>query len=241
VTGPQRSRLVLALGALNIILATVALGLAGSLSPSDESARASSSPSISPPPIAGGSAAPSHGPTTSQAPVAEPTTGPGETPGASEPAGPSEGPGPSASPGPIAVASGPPATDRPAGGQPTPAPSTAAPPTSGPPASVPPATGPPAPPTAVPTSGPPATAPPTAAPSPAPDDEGPSATRVQPPCPGTVEGAPGLSKGSGDATRPCRGGEHNGDQPGSDDRGRGDERGRSRVNPCRGRHRRDVA
>src|SRR3970282_2849238 len=59
VTGPQRNRLVLALGALNIVLATFAFGLAGSLDTADQVARASATPSLSTPPIAGDSSAPS--------------------------------------------------------------------------------------------------------------------------------------------------------------------------------------
>jgi hypothetical protein len=54
-----------------------------------------------------------------------------------------------------------------------------------------------------------------------------------------VSAAPGTVKGSGDSTRPCKGGE--GKSGGTDDRGRGDERGQSRVHPWRGRARREVA
>jgi hypothetical protein len=198
VTGAQRTRLVLALGALNIILATVALGLAGSLGPTDQTARVTPTPSVSAPPIAGGSPGPSGEPTTTEPPVTEPTVGPGETPEASGPAA-SGGPAPTSGPGPIAAASGTP---------PTPAPTNAAPPTPAP--------------TAAPVT--------------------PSKSKAKPPCPAAVEGAPGLAKGAGDASRPCQGGEGKGSHGSSgDDHGRGDERGKTRVNPCRGRRRREVA
>src|SRR3970282_2071027 len=83
VTGPQRTRLVLALGGLNIVLATVAFGLAGSLTPTDQSARASATPSLSVPPIAGASPSPSVEPAASQPPGTVPTQDPGVSPQAS--------------------------------------------------------------------------------------------------------------------------------------------------------------
>jgi hypothetical protein len=222
VTGPQRTRLVLALGGLNLVLATVAFGLAGSLTPTDETARATSTPSLSAPPIAGASPSPSAEPQGTLPPDAVPTQVPGESPSVPGPVEPGT-PGSTASPGPNPAA-------------------TSAPPLGAPPTSVPPTAAPPI--VAAPTAAPP-TPGPVASPAPQP-----ATAKPKPPCPGTVTSAPGLTKGAGDASRPCRGGEHTGGpggdhddgQTGSiDDRGRGDERGRSRTNPCRGRHRREGA
>ena len=214
MTGPQRTRLVLALGALNIVLATFAFGLAGSLDTEDQVARATATPSLSAPPIAGGSPAPSTGPGATQPPVTTPTEAPGESPEASAPPA-SATPG-SGTTGPVAVAA-------------TPAPVANAVASAAPPA---------APPVATPAAPPPTAAPPTAAPVVVPS---PPPSKATPPCPGTVTGAPGLSKGSGDPTRPCKGGDGDDKGGSGDDRGRGDEQARSRANPCRGRRRREVA
>ncbi len=110
----------------------------------------------------------------------------------------------------------PPATAAPTPPQPTPsgtpAPTEVPSPTSGPVAVA--TRGPViAPHTAAPATSAPATAAPaTSGPQPPPDpNDDHDADRTHPPCPGSVDGAPGHHKVTGPRLRPCRGGEHAGD------------------------------
>ena len=184
MTAAQRLRLVVALGAVNLVLAIVAFGLAGTLNVAPQTAVRTPAPSATAGPVAVGSPAPS-------SPGVGPTFVPGSTP-----------PSPSSTPGPIAT----PATV--AGGGTQKPPATTPPvvtPSAAPPTPVAPQPTPVAPqPTPVapqPTAAPPTGAPPSQAP---PVTE---VTKPRPPCPGTVAGAPGHEKRDTGVSRPCRGGE----------------------------------
>jgi hypothetical protein len=185
VTASQRLRLVVALGAVNLVLAIVAFGLVGTLNVAPETAVRTPAPSATAGPVALGSPAPS-------APAVGPTAVPGATP-----------PSPTSSPAP-AVGGGsnkPPATTPPIVTPTAVAPTPVAPlPTQVVPVPTPVAPRP-TPVTPRPTSVPPTPAPPTPAPPVT------NVTNPKPPCPGTVAGAPGQNKSTTGVSRPCRGGE----------------------------------
>ena len=199
MTTAQRARLVVAMGLLNLILATVALTAGAVLptAPDGGIAVASSTPgSPSTPPA-------STSPSSSEpAPTATPTgpSGPEVTPVPSTPA---SAPPPSSTPsGPI-VAEGP-----------TPTPPAPTPVATAPTPTVAPVGHTPAPTPAAPHPTPPQATPrptprPTPAPTPAPvvgKQKG-----ARPPCPGDVSGPPGHHKINPPATRPCG---KNGDKSG---------------------------
>jgi hypothetical protein len=177
VTSTQRARLVVALGVLNLVLATfgLAVGIGSPRQPTGEFAAVSPSPVEVPGSVEPG-ATPSGGVST---------PGPSEGPTASStPASPSTEPSPSPTPTGIVVAqrpSNPPASDRPVA-----APTTA--PTQPPTAPKP---------TPVPTPRP--TVQPTPRPTPTPE---PAKSRTRPPCPGAVSGPPGHHKDIS-GVRPC--------------------------------------
>lgn len=194
MTSAQRARLVVALGVLNLVLATFALavGLGAPRTAPNEVAGASPTPIVTP----GPSTSPS-GPTPSPA-----TIPPGGSPGTSTPppsTQPSASVGPSVTPLPSGqVAIGPRASSAgsPAAGSTNP-PNTK--PTQ-PPAPTPRVT--PAPtPRITPAPTPRATPRPTPKPTPNPTPK-PDKTKTIPPCPGAVDGPPGKNKGEG-GTRPC--------------------------------------
>jgi len=181
VTTAQRARLVVALGILNLVLATLALGVGAFGVPSGppHPDTAANSPSPSAPP---GTTEP------------EPTPGSTDEPGSTDQPGPTDEP--TEPPG-TEPPSAPPASVPPAGEQPTEEPSapTAAPPLiPGPGASEPPAV--------VPASNPPLARPPTATPTPRPEPTAPPAPtpapvsdqKPRPPCPQNVSEPPGKAK-----------------------------------------------
>ena len=189
MTSAQRARLVVAMGVLNLILATVAL-TAGAVVPSrppTDVARASATPASAAPATPrsaepGASATPATTPGASQ-PGVEPSTEPSAEPSAEPTAS------PTATEGPI-VAVGPTPTPEPAtnegGGGPsrTPTPAKTPRPTHEP--------------TPAPTAKP--TAKPTPQPTPEPVDH---ATKPRPPCPGDSAGPPGHNKQLPPPNRPC--------------------------------------
>jgi hypothetical protein len=201
VTSAQRARLVVAMGLLNLILATVAL-TAGLIAPAQPNGGIAVGPSSQPSAGAPGSssepagASPSASPATSGA-SASPTPGASEsTPPASASPVPSGEPSASPTESAPTVAQGP--TPTPAVVR-TPAPSTTPHSTPTPrPTSRPTAT-PPTPPTPKPT------AKPTARPTPVPTATpiGVKAKKPMPPCPTAGGGPPGHNKGEGSTTRPC--------------------------------------
>jgi hypothetical protein len=207
VTSVQRARLVVALGILNLALATMAFAVGTFGIPA--------SPLVGPAQPSGNTAvgqSPSAGPTTSQAPASTPSgTAPasespgGSSPPESPPASPAASPTPSstttavnpnippATIGPTLVPSGSPGGETPAPAQPTEAPTVpTAQPTSTP--SVQPTVAPTPAPTTAPTTRP--TPAPTAQPAAEP------AARDHPPCPQDIEGPPGHNKTS-DPKQPC--------------------------------------
>lgn len=181
MTTAQRARLVVALGVLNLVLATLAfaVGITAPTPPTDIAVAPSTPapaltlpPAETPPPVRTPEPSERPGPTVTP-PEATPTVGP-----TSEP---STIPVPT---GVVIVANRPPAPSE--ATLPTPEPtSTATPPDPTPTAKPPkPSTGPPAPP---PTAKPPKPA---------------VRPQAHPPCPGTVEGPPGHSKGE-PWSKPC--------------------------------------
>ena len=217
MTASQRFRLAIALGTLNLVLAGVAIGLFAVNRPTQEVAGLTANPTATVPDVARSSekppgspgpglppeSTPESTPTPSTEPSSEPATGTPGGPTGLPPSGPQTGPvgHPTDTPGALPSAPAAALTQ-----EPTAAP--ASEPTVAP-------TAPTVAPTAMPTVAP--TKPPVGRPSP-----GPITRPAHPPCPGTVDGAPGLNKGSGDDSgRPCRGGEgqdHKGGQTGTDDR-----------------------
>lgn len=177
MTSTQRARLVVALGVLNLVLATFALavgfgsprqpngGIIAAISPTPIVVPGSVAPGATPGGGGPGSPEPSEGPSASSSPVS-----------------PSSEPGPSATPTGVVVAerpSNPPASERPV-----------AIPTTAP-------TQPPTAPKPTPVPTPRATPRPTPAPTPAP-----AKTRSRPPCPSAVDGPPGHHKDIS-GSRPC--------------------------------------
>lgn len=205
MTSVQRARLVVAMGVLNLILATVAL-TAGAVAPSppvDGVARQS------PPPVAvatPGSSTPSE-PSASTEPStsAEPSTAtpPAETPAATPASEPSVAPSAEPTPSPTSptVALGPSATPEPVTGLPKPTPPPVTKPTPKPT---------PTPPTATPHPTPHPTPRPT--PTPAPVHQ---TVKARPPCPGDSSGPPGHQKVLPPPGRPCTGGAGNGTSHGN--------------------------
>ena len=182
MTTAQRARLVVAMGLLNLILATVAL-TAGFVSPPRP-----------PDGIALGSPVPTTAPGSSAAAPSATAPTPGETPaGSGEPA-PSAAT-PSVEPSAVTTPSSRPPDAGPVVAViPTPAP-TAAQPNASPPN---------------PTAGPPAipTARPTARPTPTPNPVVGKVHKARPPCPDGTSGPPGHHKVAPPPARPCAGSDH---------------------------------
>jgi hypothetical protein len=202
VTSAQRARLVVAMGLLNLILATVALtagliapaqpdgGIAvgASSQPSPSAPGSSSEPAGASPSTSGASASP----TTPSASESTPPASSSPTPSSEPSASPTES-APTVAQGPTPTPAATPVVVR------TPAPSTTPHATPTPrPTSRPTAT-PPTPPTPKPTTNP--TARPTPAPTPTPIVV--KAKKPMPPCPTAGGGPPGHHKGEGSTTRPC--------------------------------------
>jgi hypothetical protein len=183
VTTAQRARLVVALGILNLVLATLALGVGTfgvpSVPPRPDTAANSPSPSA---------------PTGTTEP--QPTPGSTDEPGATNQPGPTGQPGstdePTGSPGTEPPSSEPPASQLPsvAPSVPTQAPTLVPGPAVSEPPAVVPASNPPLarPPTATPTPRPNPTPPPAATPEPVSDQ------KPRPPCPQNVSEPPGQVK-----------------------------------------------
>lgn len=218
VTTAQRARLVVALGALNLVLATFALavGLNAPRVP-DGVAIASPGPVGTPPVVQPSGSTPTVGPTPAPSQQGSPGPSPAPSPIATPSAVPSPSPGgvavvdrptpippqalPTAAPTgpaatPNATPTGPASSPTPPSPTATPAatpnstPAATAPPNP-PPTATPPPTPKPPPPTARPTP------PPTPTPKPAKED------KAMPPCPGAVDGPPGQNKGAAPGDRPC--------------------------------------
>ena len=208
MTSAQRARLVVALGLLNLVLATVAL-TAGLIAPSqpDRGVAAGTSPAPSelvPGTSSNPSASPANSPTTpvgsesappgspSVPPSVEPSVEPSTSPAPSAPTV-AQGPTPTPAASPIVVKTpAPTATPR----------STATPRPTSQPTATPPT---PPKPTPEPTARP--TVPPTPAPTTAPVDG--KVKNPRPPCPSAGGDPPGHNKGQEPMTRPCGGkGDH---------------------------------
>jgi hypothetical protein len=179
VTSAQRARLVVALGVLNLVLASLAfaVGITAPTQPTDGVAAAPStapSPVSLPPPIETQTPPPSRSTPGPTQPTSTPAPTPTPTPTATPPVEPSAIPVPT---GVVIVAARPPG------------PSQAAAPTA--PAPTPDPAARPAPTDPPPKPAPTAKPPPKPAPTPKPAAK----PQVHPPCPGAVEGPPGHSKG----------------------------------------------
>jgi hypothetical protein len=222
VTSAQRARLVVAMGLLNLILATVAL-TAGVVAPTQPDRGIAGGPSPIPSVVApSGSSEPSSSSPSTFGPGGSPTTpsaseSPSVSPSASTPVEPSGGaPGPTPS-GPLVaqgptptppIATAPPGTGNGGGGGNTPPPTATPPPNRTPsPTATPLATPRPTTrPTPAPTVRP--TPQPTARPTPAPTAVVAKVKKPRPPCPSVDTLPPGHNKIDG-ATRPCGGkGDH---------------------------------
>ena len=199
VTTAQRARLVVAMGLLNLILATVAL-TAGAVLPTAPDGGIAAASSIP--------GSPSTPPASTPLSSAEPTP-------TATPTGPS---GPEITPVPSTPASAPPPSSTPSGPivaeGPTPTPPGPTPTATAPTPTVAPVRHTPAPtPAATPRPTPRATPRPTPRPTPAPTPAPVVGKQkgARPPCPGDVSGPPGHHKVSPPVTRPCgKNGDNNG-------------------------------
>jgi hypothetical protein len=176
VTSAQRARLVVALGVLNLVLATLAFAV-GIGAPRPPLGGVAAAPTPAPPSLAAVSPSVEPVPTSAPAP-----TGPASSPTSAPPsvALPSVAPQPTEIPiGGVAVAERPP-NNPPATSAPTSAPTTSPP---------------------RPTPTPASTPAPTTKPKPPPTPQ-PAAKPAHPPCPGTIDGPPGHNKGQ-PYDKPC--------------------------------------